>query len=96
MHTYVLFADQDGRRRFHLGDMFERRVLPKNVDRSFLFPGRAAELGCPIDPHVRHRLFKMNVELDWFEQHVRGREYTWEKAPVVDPDDGGSKHPVEP
>ena len=48
----------------------------------------------PRAPHgwdeLRHRLFKMNVELDWFEHHVRGREYAWEKAPVVEPDDGGS------
>ena len=39
----------------------------------------------PGEPHgwreLRHQLFKMNVELDWFERHALGREYTWEKPP---------------
>lgn len=30
---------------------------------------------------LRHRLFKMNADLDWFERHVFGRDYVWEKAP---------------
>jgi hypothetical protein len=29
-------------------------------------------------------LLKANVELDRFEKHALGREYTWEKAPVDD------------
>ena len=40
----------------------------------------------PREPHVwdelRHRLFKINVELDWFEKYARGRTYTWAKAPA--------------
>ena len=40
----------------------------------------------PREPHMwrelRHELFKANVELDWFERHALGREYTWEEAPV--------------
>ncbi|MBM3791884.1 MAG: S9 family peptidase [Acidobacteria bacterium] len=39
----------------------------------------------PREPHgwqeLRHELFKMNVELGWFEKHAMKREYTWEKAP---------------
>jgi hypothetical protein len=39
----------------------------------------------PREPHgwqeLRHRLFKMNVELEWFEKHAMGRGYAWEKAP---------------
>jgi hypothetical protein len=39
----------------------------------------------PRVPHgwqeLRHQLFKMNVELDWFEKYAMGRRYTWEKAP---------------
>ncbi len=39
----------------------------------------------PRQPHgfveLRHQLFKMNVELDWFERHAMGRSYAWEKAP---------------
>lgn len=39
----------------------------------------------PREPHgwreLRHRLFKANVELDWFERWVMEREYQWETAP---------------
>jgi len=39
----------------------------------------------PREPHVwtelQHVLFKMNVELDWFEKYAMNRPYTWEKAP---------------
>ena len=42
----------------------------------------------PREPHgwqeLRHELFKVNVELDWFERHVRGIEYEWETAPGDD------------
>ncbi len=31
---------------------------------------------------LRHRLFKMNVELDWFERHAMNRSYTWEQVPA--------------
>ncbi len=39
----------------------------------------------PREPHgwgeLRHELFKVNVELAWFEAHVTKRPYTWETAP---------------
>ena len=39
----------------------------------------------PREPHgwaeLRHVLFKMNVELDWFERYAMKRSYDWEKAP---------------
>ena len=39
----------------------------------------------PREPHgwqeLRHELFKVNVELDWFEKHVREIDYEWEVAP---------------
>lgn len=31
---------------------------------------------------LQQRLFKANVELDWFERWVREREYQWERSPV--------------
>jgi dipeptidyl aminopeptidase/acylaminoacyl peptidase len=41
----------------------------------------------PREPHgwreLRHRLFKANVELDWFERWVMNREYEWETAPEL-------------
>lgn len=30
---------------------------------------------------LRHQLFKMNAELDWFEQHAMGRKHNWETPP---------------
>ena len=45
----------------------------------------------PREPHgwreLRHRLFKVNVELDWFEKHALGRDYEWEVAPEVEKDE---------
>jgi dipeptidyl aminopeptidase/acylaminoacyl peptidase len=45
----------------------------------------------PREPHgwreLRHELFKVNVEIDWFERHVRGIEYQWETAPGDDEED---------
>jgi dipeptidyl aminopeptidase/acylaminoacyl peptidase len=39
----------------------------------------------PREPHgwgeLRHQLFKINIELEWFEKHVTGRAYTWTVAP---------------
>ena len=45
----------------------------------------------PREPHgwreLRHELFKVNVEIDWFERHVRNMEYDWETAPETDDDE---------
>lgn len=45
----------------------------------------------PREPHgwreLRHRLFKPNVELDWFERWVMDREWTWEVAPGGEEDE---------
>lgn len=45
----------------------------------------------PREPHgwreLRHQLFKMNAELDWFEKYVTRRTYTWESPPGA-----GSRH----
>jgi len=39
----------------------------------------------PREPHgwqeLRHQLFKVNVELAWFEKWANNRDYTWERAP---------------
>ena len=49
----------------------------------------------PREPHgwreLRHRLFKSNVELDWFERWVMDREWTWEEAPVEDEEEDEPK-----
>jgi dipeptidyl aminopeptidase/acylaminoacyl peptidase len=30
---------------------------------------------------LRHRLFKFQIEMEWYEKHVHGRPYVWEKVP---------------
>ena len=46
----------------------------------------------PREPHgwreLRHELFKVNVELEWFEKHALGRKYVWETAPGDDENGG--------
>ena len=45
----------------------------------------------PREPHgwreLRHELYKVNIELDWFEKYALDQEYSWEEAPV----DAGDK-----
>ncbi len=33
---------------------------------------------------LHHRLFKANVEMDWWERWIMDREWTWEEAPEAD------------
>ena len=32
---------------------------------------------------LRHRLFKLQIELEWFEKWLYNRPYTWEEAPAT-------------
>ncbi|HEY2906195.1 MAG TPA: S9 family peptidase [Vicinamibacterales bacterium] len=41
---------------------------------------------------LRHKLFKANAELEWFEKYAMGRNYVWEKAPS----DPGADRPISP
>jgi dipeptidyl aminopeptidase/acylaminoacyl peptidase len=51
----------------------------------------------PREPHgwgeLRHELFKVNVELGWFEKYVTERPYTWEKAPGAESSGPGTDGP---
>lgn len=51
----------------------------------------------PREPHnfteLRHRLFQINVQMDWFSRRVAGIDYTWAKAPGQPQPDTA---PVEP
>ena len=42
----------------------------------------------PREPHgwaeLRHQLFKLNAEVEWFEKHATKRPFTWEKVPADD------------
>lgn len=73
---------------FIVGERDPRVPMPQSVEmyRALKSNGVPTHLYvAPREPHgfqeLRHQLFKMNVELAWFEKHVMGREYTWEKAP---------------
>ena len=54
----------------------------------------------PREPHgwreLRHELFKVNVELEWFEKHVRDRDYAWESAPGSEDEDDEAKTTENP
>ena len=81
---------------FLVGQADERVPMPQSVEmyRALAYNDVPTHLYvAPREGHgwreLRHRLFKANVELDWFERWVRGRGYTWEVAP---PDRRGWKH----
>ncbi|HXG88475.1 MAG TPA: S9 family peptidase [Vicinamibacterales bacterium] len=38
---------------------------------------------------LRHRLFKFQIEMEWFEKWVNNKSYVWEKAPGDDKDPRG-------
>jgi dipeptidyl aminopeptidase/acylaminoacyl peptidase len=73
---------------FLVGEEDPRVPMPQSVE---MYRG-LVEAGVPTHLYVaprqghgwrelRHRLFKANVELEWWERWVSGREYTWEVAP---------------
>ena len=71
-----------------VGERDERVPPPQSVEmyRALKSNGVPTHLYiAPREPHgwqeLRHELFKMNVELEWFEKHAMNRPYTWEKAP---------------
>ncbi|HSL21984.1 MAG TPA: S9 family peptidase [Vicinamibacterales bacterium] len=73
---------------FLVGERDPRVPMPQSVEmyRALKSNGVPTRLYvAPREPHgwqeLRHELFKMNVELDWFEKHARGRTYTWQQAP---------------
>jgi len=73
---------------FLVGEKDPRVPMPQSVEmyRALKSNGVPTKLYvAPREPHgwqeLRHELFKVNVELDWFEKYVRQRSYTWEKAP---------------
>lgn len=73
---------------FLVGEQDVRVPMPQSVEiyRALLSNGVPTHLYvAPREPHgwqeLRHELFKVNVELDWFERWVTKRTYTSEKAP---------------
>ncbi len=79
---------------FLVGERDERVPMPQSVEmyRALKSNGIPTHLYvAPREPHgwqeLRHELFKVNVELEWFEKYAMKRAYTWERAP-------GDENPV--
>ena len=73
---------------FLVGERDVRVPLPQAVEmhRGVKSNGVPTKLYvAPREPHgfqeLRHQLFKVNVELEWFEQWITKRPYIWEQAP---------------
>lgn len=74
---------------FLVGEQDPRVPLPQSVEmyRALKSNGVPTHLYvAPREGHgwneLRHRLFKLQIEMEWFEKHLFGRPYTWEKAPA--------------
>jgi dipeptidyl aminopeptidase/acylaminoacyl peptidase len=79
---------------FLVGEKDVRVPMPQSVEmyRALKSNGIPTHLYvAPREPHgwqeLRHELFKMNVELGWFEKYAMARAYTWEKAPEDKPEE---------
>ncbi len=75
---------------FLVGEEDPRVPLPQSVEmyRALRSNGVPTHLYvAPREGHgwteLRHRLFKLQVELEWFERWVHGRSYQWEPIPEV-------------
>lgn len=83
---------------FFAGERDPRVPMPQSIEmyRALKSNGVPTRLYIgPREPHVwtelRHQLFKVNAELEWFEKHANGRAYTWEAAPRGETSAGGPR-----
>jgi dipeptidyl aminopeptidase/acylaminoacyl peptidase len=73
---------------FLVGERDERVPMPQSVEMYRALKANGVPTHLYVAPRaghgwteLRHALYKMNVELDWFEKTVTRRPYVWEKAP---------------
>ena len=73
---------------FLVGEQDPRVPMPQSVEmfRALKSNGVPTHLYiAPREGHgwteLRHRLFKLQIEMEWFEKHIHNRAYTWEKVP---------------
>jgi dipeptidyl aminopeptidase/acylaminoacyl peptidase len=73
---------------FLVGEEDPRVPMPQSVEmyRALKSNGVPTHLYvAPREGHgwteLRHRLFKLQIEMEWFEKWIHDRAYTWEKAP---------------
>jgi len=76
---------------FLVGEQDPRVPMPQSVEmyRALKANGVPTHLYvAPREGHgwteLRHRLFKLQIEMEWFEKWIHNRAYTWEKAPGDD------------
>lgn len=76
---------------FFVGEKDPRVPMPQSIEmyQALKSNGVPTHLYvAPREPHgwaeLRHNLFKMNAEIEWFEKYATKRAYTWEKAPGED------------
>jgi len=75
--TLFIVGENDGRVPLAQSVAMYRALKSNGVDTHlYVAPREGHQLG-----ELRHQLYKMNVELEWFERHVTKRPYTWETAP---------------
>ena len=74
---------------FLVGEQDPRVPLPQSIEmfRALKSNGVPTHLYvAPREGHgwteLRHRLFKLQIEMEWFEKYVHNRPYVWEKAPA--------------
>ena len=79
---------------FFVGEKDPRVPMPQSIEmyQALKHNGVPTHLYiAPREPHgwaeLRHNLFKMNAEIEWFEKYATKRPYTWEKAPGEDKKD---------
>jgi len=79
---------------FFVGERDPRVPMPQSIEmyRALKSNGVATHLYvAPREPHgwgeLRHQLYKLNVEIEWFEKYATKRPFTWEKAPGEDKKD---------
>lgn len=73
---------------FLVGEQDPRVPMPQSVEmyRALKSNGVPTHLYvAPREGHgwseLRHRLFKLQIEMEWFEKYINNRPYTWEKVP---------------
>jgi len=73
---------------FLVGEQDPRVPMPQSVEmfRALKSNGVPTHLYvAPREGHgwteLRHRLFKLQIEMEWFDKHIHNRAYTWEKVP---------------
>lgn len=73
---------------FLVGEQDPRVPMPQSIEmyRALKSNGVPTHLYvAPREGHgwaeLRHRLFKLQIEMEWFEKYINNRPYVWEKAP---------------